>query len=187
MTGQTVVTNEPDQAYEGKAQFGGQYPTTRDSYLASELIYFGKAVSLLSETELEVGGATGGPQSVKLPAAAADVTDLLLGVAVADPSVERIVNNGIPAAFGAFNAETSLSVLRKGAVWVVVATALSAFSDGVYVLFQNPGGTPPTDSLGSFDTVAGADVQVVAAGMAWKGSATVGGVDFGLLEINLPA
>ncbi len=105
---QPVVDDEPVQAYEGKVQHGGQYPTTFLSFIADSLIYFGKAVSLLSATELAIGGATGGPQSIQLPAASTDVTtNLFQGVAKADPSVQRTRTAGVDDNFGAFIAETN--------------------------------------------------------------------------------
>ena len=185
---QTAVDDEPVQAYEGKVQVGGSYPTTYKSFLADGLIYFGKAVALLSATELEVGGASGGPQAVKLTAAATDITtSLFQGVAPADPSVERTRTAGVDDPFGAYIDETSVQVLRKGLVWVVVDTAIASINDGVFVLFQNPGGTPPTQSLGSFDSVTSADnEEITSNNVAWAGSASIGGIDFGLLELNLP-
>lgn len=181
---QTVVNDEPSQAYEGKLY---DRAGRSESRLASELLYFGKAVSLLAVTDLEVGGAGEG-QSVKAPAAAADVTGLFEGVAVADPSIERLDDaTGQPANYGAYPDESTVRVLRKGRVWVVTKTLIADITVGVYVRFQNAGGTPPVDQLGSFEAVAGADVQVIAAGAKWRGATTIGGAFFGLLELNLPA
>ncbi len=187
MSPQTSVNDEPDQTYEGKVQVGGQYPTTYVSRIADELIYFGKAVSLLSATELEVGGAAGGPQAVKLPTSVTDVTELFQGVAPADPSVQRTRTAGVDDDFGAYIAQSSVQVLRKGLVWVVVDTALASIADGVYVRYASPGGTPPTDSLGSFDTVSIAtENEELTNGVSWAGSASINGVNFALLELNLP-
>ena len=183
---QTALKSEPDQAYEGKVQDRADRVESR---LASELIYFGKAVSLLAVTDLAVGGAAGGPQSVKLPAAAADITGLFEGVAIADPSIERLDDaTGQPAPYGAYPDEASVSVLRRGRVWVVTKTLIADITVGVYVRFQKAGGSPPVDQLGSFEAVAGADVQVIAAGAKWRGATTdSAGAFLGLLELNLPA
>jgi len=103
-------------------------------------------------------------------------------VAIADPSMP---SNPTVDNFGSFPDESSVPVMRQGRIWVVVATAITDITVGVYVLFQNPGGSPPVDTLGSFDSVAGADVQITTDGV-WRGAATVGAVNFGLLELNLP-
>ena len=182
---QTVVNDEPDQTYEGKLY---DRAWRSESRLARELIYFGKAVSLLAVTDLAVGG-DGDGQSVKLPAAATDITGLLEGVAVADPSMERLDDaTGQPANYGAYPDESTVRVLRRGRIWVVTKTLIADITVGVYVRFQNAGGVPPIDSLGSFEAVAGADVQVIAAGAKWRGARTDNAGRFlGLLELNLPA
>lgn len=181
---QTVVNDEPGQAYEGKLHIeSGSHSVSR---LASELLYFGKAMSLVGTGEVEVGGASGGPQAVQLPAAAADITTLLEGVAVADPSLERLSLAGVPAPYGAYPDENAVRVLRRGLIWVVIPAALTDITVGVYIRWQIPGGTAPTDSLGSFEIATTANNQIVAAGMAWRGGALVGSTNFGLLEVNLP-
>lgn len=187
---QTSVANEPVQAYEGKVHVSGQFPTSVISKIASELLYFGKLAVPYSATELAVGGA--GPQRVKAPTTAAEV-DLVAaggGVLIADPSVERTRNPASPAdpaPYGCYVAESSAPIMRKGLIWVVVSTAIASLANGVYVRWQNAGGTPPTDQLGSFDSVTSGDVQLLsAAHFAWQGSASIGGVDFGLLAVNLP-
>lgn len=184
---QTAVNNEPVQAYEGKVHVSGQFPTSVVSRLASELLYFGKLVVPYAVTELEVGS-----QRVKAPTLAAEV-DLAPaggGVAIADPSVERLRDPSSPAdpaPFGAYVAEASVPVMRKGLIWVVVETAIASLANGVYARFQNAGGTPPAAQLGSFTSAAGADFQALnAAHFAWQGSAAIGGVDYGLLAVNLP-
>ncbi len=186
---QTAVDDEPVQAYEGKVQVSGSFPTTNISRIASVLIYFGKLVTPLSGTELAVGGA--GPQEVKLPTSAAEIlrAENGGGIAIADPSIERLRVSGggaNSAPYGAYPAEDSLAVMRKGQIWVVVETALASLDDAVLVRFQNPGGSPPAAQLGSFTTAAGADFAAAPAGLAWLGSALIGGVDFALLSVNLP-
>jgi hypothetical protein len=179
---QTAVNDEPTQAYEGKLYDRAGRSISR---LASELIYFGKAVSLLAVTDLAVGGASEG-QSVKLPAAAADITsDLLEGVAVADPSLERLSVAGVPANYGAYTDESAVRVLRNGRIWVVTTAEIIDVTVGVYVRWQVPGGTPPTESLGSFAGAASANHALVPTTRAkWRGAATIGGVFFGLLELG---
>lgn len=184
---QTAVNNEPVQAYEGKVHVSGQFPSSVISRLASELLYFGKLVVPYATTELEVGN-----QRVKKPTSAAEV-DLVVaggGVAIADPSVERLrdpASPADPAPFGAFSAESSVPVMRKGLIWVVTETAIASLANLVYARFQNAGGSPPAAQLGSFTSAAGADFQALSTSyFAWQGSASIGGVDYGLLAVNLP-
>lgn len=184
---QIAVDDEPVQAYEGKVHVGGQFPTTNISRVANELIFFGKYVVPLSTGELTVGD-----QSVQLPVSAADI--LLAqqggGIAIADISVERTRLTGgaaNSAPFGAYIAETMLPVMRKGQIWVVVETELLDLSLGVFVRFQNAGGSPPAASLGSFTPVNTADHEPAAEGLAWLAAVTIGAVDFALLSVNLPA
>ncbi len=189
---QTAVNDEPVQAYPGKVQYGIKFPTTNVSRIASELIYFGKLV-ITPGTDLAVGGAAGGPQSCQLPTSAAEV--LLAtqagGVAIADPSIERLrdpnnlgVANSAP--YGAYPQEDALPVMRRGQVWVQTEAALADLSDGVFVRVANSG-TIPEASLGSFTPTNTADHEPAPDGFAWAGSAVgEGGIFLGLLDINLP-
>jgi hypothetical protein len=192
---QEIVNDEPVQAYEGKVQDSVSFPTSIISKLASELIYFGKLVTPYDDAELAVGGASGGPQRVKAPTSAAEITRCLKGggIAIADPSVERMRNPAAPgtpnsAPFGAFASGDMLPVMRKGRIWVVVETELTDLDSDVYVRFQNPGGSPPAAQLGSFTQSAGADFDLAPSGaFAFQGAATIGGVHFALMAVNLPA
>lgn len=175
---QTAVVDFPVIAYEGKLQEGGQYPTTRISKFASEIIYFGKAVSPLAVSDIEIGN-----QSVEQVDATGAIID---GVAVADTTLERLSDAGVAAAYGAYSDESSVNILRKGRIWVVSTDAVDDLSKGVFVRFQNAGGTPPTEALGSFRATADADSYEWTGGVKWVAGATIGGVEFGLLEINLP-
>ena len=180
---QTAVNDEPAQAYEGKVDVSGQYPSTRVSRSADGLVYFGKYVVPLSDTELTVGA-----QSVKLPTTAAEV--LLAanggGIAVADPSMERLMLNDVPAPYGAYPDESMVQVLRKGRIWVVMEVAITALSNGIFVRVATPGGSPPAASLGSFTITNTANHEPVPDGFKWLASASIGGVDYGLLSVNLP-
>ncbi len=176
--------------YEGKVQSG---PNTTQiiSRLASALIYFGKLVCPLGTNDLAVGGAGEG-QSCKLPASAADA--LLAaqggGIAIADPSIERLRESGggaNSAPYGAYPDEDSVSIMRKGQIWVVVETALLDLSLPVFVRVATPGGTPPAASLGSFSPVdTGADFEPAPDGLVWIGSGADAGIEYALLDVNLP-
>jgi hypothetical protein len=175
---QTVVNDAPGQAYAGKVQYSGQYPTTQVSRIAGELIYFGKLV-VVTGAQL-----TPGDQSVTLPTSAAEA--LLAakagGVSMADPSVEAIPG----AAYGAFVDESVLPVMRKGALWVQTEQAITDLANGVFVRVANAGAIPAA-SLGSFGIVDDGDTEPAPEGMGWAGAVTIGGLFYGLLEINLPA
>jgi hypothetical protein len=189
---QVTVNDEPGQAYAGKVHSGGQLPSSIASYVASELIYFGKLV-IVADADLAVGGAAGGPQTCALPASAADVLRAAQagGIAIADPSVERMRDPATPniansAPYGAFGDEASVPVMRMGKIWVQTETAITALSNGVFIRVSTPG-IIPIASLGSFGIVDDADTEPAPAGMAWAGSATVDGIFLGLLSVNLPA
>lgn len=186
---QDTVANEPSQVYEGKVQSG---PNTTQifSRLASALIFFGKLVCPLADDDLAVGGAGEG-QSCKPPASIADA--LLAkhggGIAIADPSLERLRVSGgdaNSAPYGAYLDEASVSIMRKGQIWVVVETALLDLSLPVFVRIANAGGSPPVEALGSFSPVNGGDLEPAPDGLAWLGSALEGGIDYALLDVNLP-
>ena len=189
---QNAVTDEPVQAYPGKVENSGQFPTQMISRLASELIYFGK-LAITADADLAVGGAAGGPQQCKLPTTAAEV--LLAaqggGIAIADPSIERLrdpLNLGVAnsAPYGAFPDEDAVPLMRKGRVWVQTEVAIAALSDGVFVRVSTPG-TIPIASLGSFTPVDTADHEPAPEGFAWAGSCIgEGGIFLALLDINLP-
>jgi hypothetical protein len=189
---QTSVADEPVQAYPGKVENSGQFPTQNISRIASELIYFGK-LAITADTDLAVGGAAGGPQECKLPTTAAEV--LLAaqggGVAIADPSIERLrdpLNLGVAnsAPYGAFPHEDAVPLMRKGRVWVQLEAALAALSAGVFVRVSTPG-TIPIASLGSFTPTNTVDHEPAPEGFSWAGSALgEGGIFLGLLDINLP-
>lgn len=182
---QTSVNDEPVQAYEGKEHVSHAYPSTKISRLASELIYFGKAVCREAVTDVTVGD-----QQCRAPAAATDITDkgALLGVAVADPSLERLNDaSGNPAPYGAYQDEGSVQIMKKGQIWVVTTALIADLSTGVYVRWDNAGGSPPAEALGSFANVASAEHALVPDdGAQWIGAVAIGGVNFGLLELNLP-
>ncbi len=189
---QTVVNDEPGQAYAGKVHQatpqGGVI-----SLLASELTYFGKLV-IVAAADVVVGGAAGGPQTCALPTSAAEV--LLAtqrgGVSIADPSQERLRDPSTPdiansAPFGAYPDETAVGVMRRGVIWVQTEVAVTDMTAGVFVRVATPG-TIPIASLGSFTPVdSGTDHEPAPAGFAWAGAASEGGLFFGLLSVNLPA
>ncbi len=188
---QSVVNDEPGQCYAGKVHSATPQGGVK-SLLASELIYFGKLV-IVADADLAVGGAAGGPQTGALPTSAAEV--LLAtqagGVSIADPSQERMRNPLTPsisnsAPFGAYPDESAVGVMRRGNLWVQTEVALTALTNGVFVRVANVG-TIPIAALGSFTPVNTADHEPTPDGFSWAGSATVDGLFYGLLNVNLPA
>ena len=173
---QIAVDNEPGQAYEGKVHLPS--PNIA-SYIASELIPFGKLV-FTAATDLTVG-----QQECSLPTSAAEIllTTQVGGIAIADPSVELAQGD----TFSSYAHEDMVPVLRKGQIWVVTAAAVTDLSAGVFVQFQNAGGSPPALSLGSLTPTDTADTEPAPEGFVWVGATTIGGVNFGLLSVNLPA
>lgn len=188
---QVTVNDEPGQAYAGKVHSatpqGGVV-----SLLASELIFFGKLV-FVAAADVAVGGAAGGPQTCALPTSAGEalLAKFAGGVSIADPSQERLRNPLTPdiansAPFGAYPDESAVGVMRRGRLWVQTEVAVADISLGVFARVANAG-VNPIASLGSFTPVNTADHEPVPEGLAWAGAATVDGLFFGLLNVNLPA
>lgn len=101
------------------------------------------------------------------------------GVAIADVSREAISDD-----YGGYAQNDAVSVMRKGRIWVVSEDTVDDLSKGVYVRFQN-GSAPPAGTLGSFRATADADCQLMSM-LRWIAGETIGGIEYGLLEINLP-
>lgn len=180
----TAILRTGDEAYEGKVHVAGIHA----SYFAATQLFFGKAVVANDPTVTARAS-----QKVKSPI----TTELagmsaVGGVVMADTSVERLAGTtGIPneAAFGAYSANQMVNVMRQGQIWVVVDTALASTSGAVFIRIDVAGGTPPTEALGSFDTVdTGAEHEPAVAGMRFIAAAvSADGTDLALLDINLPA
>ena len=170
---QTSVNDEFDRAYEGKVENSGQYPTTVNTGLALSDIIFGKGVaSTVSDVDL--------PKRVGMYAAAL----IFQGVTIADPSIEPVGGND----YGTYAAESAVPVMRKGRVWVVTADVVDSLAKNVFIRSATPGGSPPAESLGSFRATTVADyIDLTAiANVSWVSGVTIGAVNFGLLELNLP-
>jgi hypothetical protein len=172
---QTSVADQPVRAYEGKVHVSGEYPTSYLSRLASGAVYFGKAVVPYDDAELALG-----EQRAKLPAAAADVPRLL-GVAIADVTKEPVAST-----YGGYADKDSVTIMRKGQIWVVSVDQVTDLDAGVYIRHAN-GAAPPAGTLGSFRATVDVDYTLFAGeGLKWLAAETIGSVYFGLLEVNLP-
>jgi hypothetical protein len=133
---QTTVTNEPLRAFEGKLQDRAERSV---SGIASELIYFGKALS-----RLPASGVGDIPPKVNLY----NLGEVFEGVAVADMSVQRLADPTTgalnQAPYGAYLADTGVQVLRKGRIWVVSADAIDNLTKSVFVRSALATGTAAT-------------------------------------------
>ena len=128
---QTSVSNAPVSAYEGKPD---TQPERIISGLASELIYFGKALSRSLTASLNRNPA------VEMYTSG----EAFVGVAMADPSVERLPSAaGLinQAAYGAFVSGREVPVVKRGRLWVVSADAVDNLSKSVYVRNTDPAGS----------------------------------------------
>ncbi len=151
----------------------GLIPTISSPTLGagSELDF--KSGTLLAKLGLSV-------EVITAPAAGALAPTNMMGVAMADTSLEATDND-----YGEFFLYDQVPVLKKGRIWVVSADAVDDISKGVYIRHANGSATPPTGTLGSFRATANADYTLMADGVKWKAGKTIGGVEYGLLELNL--
>lgn len=118
-----------------------------------------------------VGGSA--DQGVKLPTAAADVTNTLRGVSLYQDVKEPI--KGLPR----FKVGDAVPVLRKGQVWVPVVTADVATDQIPFVVHSGGDAGKIRGTAG-----AGPDGTIPAAGCRVIKGAVAGGL--ALVEINLP-
>ena len=117
---------------------------------------------------------------VKLPDAATEITNvgLVTGVALG----ERIKELTQGATFGHFLEDEAVGCLRKGRIWVIAEDTVTDLNLGVFVRFQNPGGSPPLASLGSFAAVNTADHEALA-NARWR-SITAAPGELAILEVD---
>lgn len=176
---QTTVNSLPLRAFEGMV---ADKPERETSGLASALIYFGKGISVSATVGLD------DEPPIVNPYASGEVFH---GIAGADVTVERMASAaGVPnqAPYGAFLAKTSVRIIRKGRVWVLTADAVDDLTKSVFIRNATPGGSPPLETLGSFRATTVANYIDLGAlfPVAWVGGTTIGGANFGLLEVSLP-
>ncbi len=191
----TVV--EADTTAVITASGSGYIMTSPTTGATSELDFkSGLALTVLGlSVEVVVGSAasatdndkTVGIQRCKLPAAAGEIPRVL-GVAFADTTVERLRDPASPqdpAPFGAFSDKDTVPIVRTGQVWVVSADEITDLDAGVYIRHANGSGVVAA-SFGSFRASSNGDYTQLSTGVRWIASETVGGVYYGLLELNLP-
>lgn len=140
---QISVSSAPGYVFEGKPD---TQPERIISGLASELIYFGKAVSRAAAT------VTRNP-SLRMYTSG----DVFEGLAMADPSVERLADaSGNPnqAAYGAFVANTAFPVVKRGRLWVISTDTVDDLSKSVYVRNTDPAGSATAATITDTTTYA---------------------------------
>lgn len=173
---QTTVNDHPLRAYEGMLaqalQIGGV-----DSAIASGRVLYGKACGR-ADADVALGtNATGAQECQALDATNSN----FIGVALADVSREQPDGQ----AYGSYEHEDTVPVLRKGRVWVVSADAVDDLTKSVFVRNANEGALPAA-ALGSFRATTAVDhIDLGAiAPVRWIAGATIDGTEFGLLEVS---
>lgn len=150
-----------DQAVAVEGLLGDLSPKQCRSYSATQVLPFGRLVSLSGTAGLEA----------KLPAASADVTATALGVTVF--SHDQV--NGQ----GGYPVDAVANVLRKGTIYVLVEEAVNA-EDPVFVRFAaGAGGT----NLGAFRKSADTATAVALPGAKYLTSAAADGL--ALIDLSI--
>lgn len=129
---QTSYQQDNKIAYEGMVNGYEKIGTG----VSSEIIYFGKAVSIHPTS-----GLSEHPPTVKRFTA----SELFAGVAIADTTLERkahpTTGEASQAPYGAHSANKELGILKRGRIWVQSDTAVDSMSKGVYVKNTDSAGT----------------------------------------------
>jgi len=117
-------------------------------------------------------GATDGV--CKLPTSSAEVAK---GIGIARSNIARDPN--FPSASGTYPIGDTVSVIRKGRVWVTVEEAVTPF-DPVYVRYDTGTGS----QKGAFRASADSSTAALVTGAKYRTTAGAGALV--LVEINLP-
>lgn len=105
----------------------------------------------------------------------------IIGVAIADTTKESTSN-----AYGEYVQYDTVPVMKRGRIWVQSVDTVDDISKGVYVRHANGAANPGAGfTLGSFRATANADYTQIVDGAKWVASKTIGGLYYGLLELNL--
>ena len=175
---QLVVNDHPTRTFEG--QLAHQAPVGGIvSAIASGRVLFGKAAGRAVTDVLLGDNATGAQEAQALDA----TNSHFLGIALADVTKETVAGQ----AYASYEHEETIPILKRGRIWVVSNDAVDDLSKNVFVRNAAEGALP-AEALGSFraTTVANyIDLTAIAA-VRWVAADTIGGIEFGLLEINLP-
>jgi len=163
---QSSVSNAPLRAFEGMVH---DAPERQISALASELVYFGKAVSYAKDASLDAF-----PPLVQMYTSG----QVLAGIAAASSTVERLANptTGVSnqAPYGAYKAETTIDrLIRKGRVWVKSADAVDDFTKSVFIRNAADSGTAASITDTTTYAVADQDTKTLEVTITDADGATV--------------
>lgn len=174
---QTSVTAAPNPCFEGMVNTPAHENTVR-SHPAASTVFPGTLAVSNAASEVVLGDI-----SIKLVSAAGDVVaGRIMGVIIAD-----VTKEATSAAYQEFVQYESVSVMRKGRVWVRSADAVDDLTKGVWVRHQNGAANPGAGLVnGSFRATTNADYTQLTVGFAWTAAVTIGSTYYGLLEVNLP-
>jgi len=165
---QKTVTDEPLEAYEGKLQEEAQVVT---SAIATSKIFFGKAVTR-SKT---VGVGDIVPAVIPY-----NGTDKFEGFAIADVTKEPGDDT-----YGAYAAKETVSILKKGRIWVVTGDAITNLTNAVFVRNASGGATPALAQGAVRSTAATGYVSLTAiANVKFVAYRVINSVKFALIAIN---
>lgn len=161
---QTIIRDEPLSIFEGMMR---DKPERMVSGIASELIFGAKALSVANDAlgydPKLVQGFTSGQK--------------LYGIAKSDLTAERLTNPSTgelnQAPYAAYQAESTVDIIRKGRIWVRSADAVDSVAKSVFVKNSSSQGTPASitdtttypvadqDSLSVIVSIAGYSDQTV--------------------------
>ena len=177
---QTTVNDYPNAVFEGMADHiapGGVI----SALCRSEGILVGKAGGR-RDGDVDMGDNGLGGQQVE-GFAAANAADNLIGIAMYAPQIETD-----PAkAYLDYVDGDAVPLLKRGRIWVTSADAVDDLTKSVFVR-NAAASTLPGLSLGSFRATTAANYIDLGAlfSVRWVAGRTQGGIEYGLLEINLP-
>jgi hypothetical protein len=142
------------------------------SKLSDGVVPFGRFVSRGSDINI-----------CQLPQASTDVTDITKGwgVAVSSQTLEHSVVGVNPSGFSQYPDDASVSVMRRGRVWVDTEGSWAA-GDPVYVRFAT---NASQTGLGAFRNAADASNAVQLAGATWINTGNAANGDIGIIEFDL--
>lgn len=118
----------------------------------------------------------GADDECRLPRQSADVGDRIFGVAAADHLLETVTG----ATNGLYLDKAGVSILRRGYIWVVCESAITAIGADVYVRYASGSGG---SNLGAFRADADTSTAAVLNGATFR--STCGAGELCLLELNL--
>lgn len=146
---------------------------TSGNLTATEQVPFGQAVSFGRAVCWNEQGAD---DECRLPRVSTDVGDRIWGVAAADHLIETVPE----ATSGYYPNFSAISILRRGYIWVICESAITAVGADVYVRYAAGSGG---SNLGAFRGDADTSTAAVLPGATFRTRCGAG--ELCLLELNL--